>query len=185
MRSRRMPALFTRMSRPPNVSTACSIIFSASDQFDTDAPLTTAPTSARVDLVDHLLRRCDVGARATHVAAEVVHDDRRALVREQERVGATDAAPRAGDDRDLAVEATHCDSFPEDLAWGRIRSERFGGQQLGACHAQVSAGTPARRRASAISESCKVSSCCSVNHSARSVVPDTSWTSSPPVTEIR
>ena len=63
----------------------------------------------RGDLVDDLLRGRRVGAVAVGAAAEVVDDDRRAFGREQQRVTAADAAPRAGDDRDLAVEQTHDD----------------------------------------------------------------------------
>ena len=44
-------------------------------------------------------------ADAVHRAAEVVDDDARAPVGEQQRVGPADAAPRAGDDRDAPVEA--------------------------------------------------------------------------------
>ena len=61
----------------------------------------------RDDLVDDLLRGRGVGAFAAGAAAEVVDDDRGALAREQQRVAAADAAARAGDDRDLAVEQTH------------------------------------------------------------------------------
>ena len=61
----------------------------------------------RDDLVDDLLRGRRVGAVAAGAAAEVVDDDRGALGREQQRVTAADAAPGAGDDRDLAVEQTH------------------------------------------------------------------------------
>ena len=42
---------------------------------------------------------------AVHRAAEVVDDDAGAPRGEQARVGAADAAPRAGDDRDAPVEA--------------------------------------------------------------------------------
>ena len=59
------------------------------------------------DLVDDLLRRGAVGALAGARTAEVVHDDLRALAREEQRLGAPDAASRAGDDRDLAVEESH------------------------------------------------------------------------------
>ena len=61
----------------------------------------------RLDLVDHLHRRARVAAVAVHVAAEIVDDDLGALAREQQRVLAAEAAPRAGDDRDPSVECTH------------------------------------------------------------------------------
>ena len=51
------------------------------------------------------------------LAAEVVHDDRRALGREQQRLGPADAAPGAGDDRDLAVELTHGPPSERNLTW--------------------------------------------------------------------
>ncbi len=49
------------------------------------------------DLVDHRVA----------VGIEVVHEHACALGREQSRVAASDAAPGAGDDRDLAVEHAH------------------------------------------------------------------------------
>ena len=61
--------------------------------------------AGRLDLVDDLSarpRRRTAGA--VDRAAEVVDDDQRAALGEQERVGAAEAAAGAGDDRDLAVE---------------------------------------------------------------------------------
>ena len=49
--------------------------------------------------------RCRAFSR--HLAAEIVDDDRGTFGRERERMGVADAAPRAGDDRDLSVELTH------------------------------------------------------------------------------
>ena len=60
-----------------------------------------------LDLGDDLLRRRQVGALAGERAAEVVDDDLRAGRGERERVRAADAAPGAGDDRDLAREVRH------------------------------------------------------------------------------
>ena len=77
-------------------------------------PPSTVATSLRVgdrgaagvdDLGGDGGRRPGVGALAPHRAAEVVDDDARAPRREQPRVGAPDAPPRAGDDRDAPVEA--------------------------------------------------------------------------------
>ena len=65
------------------------------------------PATRGDDLVDDLLRRCRVGPFAARAAAEVVHHHRRTFGREQQRVPAADAAPRAGDDRNLAVEEPH------------------------------------------------------------------------------
>ena len=67
--------------------------------------MATALAAGRGDLVDDLLGRALVGALAGGLAAEVVDDDRGTLGREQQRLGAPDPAPGAGDDRDLAVEA--------------------------------------------------------------------------------
>ena len=50
-------------------------------------------------------RRARHPCRARHRAAQVVDDDARATFREQVRIGATDAAPRARDDRDAPLEA--------------------------------------------------------------------------------
>ena len=46
-------------------------------------------------------------ARPVARAAEVVDHDLRPFAREEERMGAADAAARARDDGDLAVEKTH------------------------------------------------------------------------------
>ena len=59
------------------------------------------------DLVDHLRRRRFVGTLTRGRPAQVVHHDLGALGRQQQRLGATDAAARARDDRDLAVEQPH------------------------------------------------------------------------------
>src|SRR5581483_7578257 len=87
-------------------------------------------TTAGLDLVDHLLRRRGVGAGAFGRPAEVVHDDRGSLARQQQRLFAPDAAPRARDDRDLPVEQPHplprvvCDWCARDR-----RNRRFGAHQ--------------------------------------------------------
>ena len=59
------------------------------------------------DLINDLLRRGLVGAFAARRPAQVVHHHLRAFRREQQRLAATDPAPGARDDRDLAVEQTH------------------------------------------------------------------------------
>ena len=89
-----------------------------------DHPLGAAPARAvvvvrgrvatgRLDLVDDLLCRRLVGPLTCSRAAEVVHDDLRALLREEQRLGAPDAAAGAGDHGDLAVEETHREQPPE------------------------------------------------------------------------
>src|SRR5262249_12849426 len=57
------------------------------------------------DLGDDLVSWRGVLTIAPHRAAEVVDDHARAARREQRRVGAADAAPRAGDDGDASLEA--------------------------------------------------------------------------------
>ena len=70
-------------------------------------------------------RRDDlVDDRARRVGVEVVDDDARALGGEQPRVAASDAATRAGDDRDLAVEHSHARRVSPDAASGATRSTR-------------------------------------------------------------
>jgi len=60
-----------------------------------------------LDLGDDLVRHLAAAALARAVAAEVVDDDLGALFREQQRVGAADAAARSSDDRYLPVEESH------------------------------------------------------------------------------
>jgi len=56
------------------------------------------------DLVRHLFRRAGVAALAVDRGADVVHHDRGARGAERQREIAADAAPGAGDERDLALE---------------------------------------------------------------------------------
>ena len=65
---------------------------------------TAMPPSA-LDLLRGRVRRTLGPAAAVDAAAEVVDDDLGAARREEERVLATEAAARAGDDRNLAVES--------------------------------------------------------------------------------
>jgi len=64
-----------------------------------------------LDLLDDLLRRPSVAALAGARATQVVDHDRGALAREEQCFLSPDAAPGTRDDRDLAVEQTHC-GFP-------------------------------------------------------------------------
>ena len=102
-----MPALFTRMS-------------SCAERLDRGVHHALAALPARdvvgvgdrlaahlLDLVHDLLGRGAVVARAVGVATEVVHDDLRALSREEQRVLAADAATRARDDGDASIESAH------------------------------------------------------------------------------
>src|SRR5947209_17456293 len=74
-------------------------------------PYTTLFRSSRaargLDLVDDLLGRPLLAGLAGDRRPDVVDHDRRPLRRQQEGFGATDAAPGARDDRDLAVQQTH------------------------------------------------------------------------------
>ena len=69
-RSRRMPALLTTTWRSPNVSMAVlDQALGAGPKSATFSPLATASPPAADDLVDDLLGRARVGARAVDVAA--------------------------------------------------------------------------------------------------------------------
>ena len=102
MRSRRMPALLTRMSTRPKASSAAFTILSAFCGSVIESVEAIALPPACLDLVDHLLRRAGVAARAVERRADVVDHDARAFLRHQHRDGAPDAAPGAGDDGDFA-----------------------------------------------------------------------------------
>ena len=76
-------------------------------------------------------------AGAVDRAAEVVHDDQRAAPGQLERVGAAEAAARAGDDRDLAVES--------EISHGvRIASAEAGAEHGGQAD-RSTAGVPEKR----------------------------------------
>ena len=76
-------------------------------QSATSSALAMASPPEALDLVDHLLGRRAVVARAVDGPAEVVHDHLGALLGEQQRVLAADAAARPGDDGDAPVERSH------------------------------------------------------------------------------
>ena len=59
------------------------------------------------DRVDNIVRRRAIPAFPPHRSADVVDDDRRSLVRQEQRVLTADAATRTGDDRHLAVQQSH------------------------------------------------------------------------------
>ena len=107
IRSRRMPALFTRMSSRPNASTACATSRRAPSKSATFSPSATASEPSASISATTVVRRRRVGALAAERAAEVVDDDACARAGERERVLASDSASGAGDDRDLAVEQAH------------------------------------------------------------------------------
>ena len=107
MRSRRMPALLISTSSLPKASTAVATSFSAPAQSLMSSVLATASPAGGRDLVDHLLRRAGVAARAVHRAAEVVDHDPGALRGQQEGVLAADAAAGAGHDGHSSVTDAH------------------------------------------------------------------------------
>ena len=106
-RSRRMPALLTRMSRSPNASIAVLTRRWAPSQSAMSSPLATASPPRGLDLGDDLVGRAVVGAGAVVGAAAVVDDDLGALGGEQQGVLAPEAAPGTGDDRHAPVESSH------------------------------------------------------------------------------
>ena len=99
--------MLTTMSSAPNASMAELTRFLAPPQLAHVVVVRDGFAAAALDDVDDLVGRRLVGALAGVRAAEVVDDDLRALRRELERLAATDAPPRTGDDRDLAVEQPH------------------------------------------------------------------------------
>ena len=94
MRSRRMPALLMRMSRPPNVSMADWTRRSAPSQSLMSSPLAMASPPMALISSTTCWAGVSVGALAVHGAAEVVDHDLGALVGQQQRVLAADAAAR-------------------------------------------------------------------------------------------
>ena len=78
--SRRMPALLTRMSSEPNVSTACSTRPLPPAHVLTSSPLTAASPPFFLMRSTTSWAGCDVGAAlAVQAGAEVVDDDLGAL----------------------------------------------------------------------------------------------------------
>jgi hypothetical protein len=93
------------------------------------------------DLRGDLCRDVGVATGSVHRAAEVVDDDIGSSFREQDRVRAANAAPRAGDDRDASVEAVLVQAV---TATGSKPSNRPSVPPSMA--ARSSAGTPANCR---------------------------------------
>ena len=99
IRSRRMPALLTRTSRPPKVSIACCTSRSAPSQSRDVVAVGDGLAAHGLDLGDDVVRRAGRSVPApSMLAAEVVDDDLGAVGGEHQRVLAADAAAGAGDD---------------------------------------------------------------------------------------
>ena len=100
-----MPALLTRMSMRPNcVDRGVDERLRARRRGDV-VGVGDRDAARGDDLGRDGRRRSGVRADALHRAAEVVDDDPRAPLGEQERVGPADPASRARDDRDAPFEA--------------------------------------------------------------------------------
>ena len=113
MRSRRMPALLTSdVEAAEGVDGRLDEALGAVPVADVVA-VGDGLAAHGLDLVDDLLRRALVGALAVHRAAEVVDDDLGAVVGQQQRVLAADAAAGAGDDaRRVPRTAWSCLALP-------------------------------------------------------------------------
>ena len=99
------PALCTMASMRSN---ACSVARTAprAPCFGAEIAQVGDGLPARaVDGRDDFVGRAGIGTRAEELGAGVAHDDQRAPRRAQQRVGATDASPGAGDQHDPIVEA--------------------------------------------------------------------------------
>ena len=98
MRSRRMPALLTTTSRPPNVSMAWSIISLAAAKSLTSEPFTAAsPPIAMISSTTSWAGPASAPV-PSRVGAEVVHDHLGALLGQHQRVLAPDPPAGPGDD---------------------------------------------------------------------------------------
>ena len=105
--SRRMPALLTRMSSWPKVSTAWSTrAFAPSHELTSDG-VDGGVAAAGPDELHDLLGGVLVAALALEGGADVVDDDLGALGGQQEGLLTSDPPACAGDDGDLAVEHSH------------------------------------------------------------------------------
>ena len=103
--SRRMPALFTRMSTCPNASMAAATIAAPPASVATESPLATAVPPAAVISSTTLWAADCRGAAAVHCAAQIIDHDAGTPPRELQRVASAESAPCAGDDGYLVVES--------------------------------------------------------------------------------
>ncbi len=102
--SRRMPALFTRMSQRPQVLTAVSTMFCALLAVGNRIVVRHRLAAGRLDLGHHLVGHRVLTAAPVHRAARIVHHHLGAAARQQHGVRAAEAGTGAGDDGDAVVE---------------------------------------------------------------------------------
>ena len=104
--SRRMPALFTTMSRRPNSAAARATSFSAAAQSATEEWSAIARPPAAV--ISATTASAGVSpALPVQPGAGVVDHDRSAVRGQGQAVRAAESAAATGHDRDLAVEQAH------------------------------------------------------------------------------
>ena len=104
IRSRRMPATFTRMSSRPKLWTAMSMMFSRRGEVRHRVVARRSLAAGGLDLACDLVGGLRLLTGAVDRAAEIVDHHRRALLGEQDRDASADAASRSGDDGDLALQ---------------------------------------------------------------------------------
>ena len=128
-----MPALLITMSRCPNCSTAPSTSACAPADRGHVVGVGDGGTARGDDLAGDGRGRFGVCSDAVHRPAEVVDDDPGAPFGEQQRIGAADAAPRAGDDRDAPLETelaqaateasnTHASGWPPEERAANVKT---------------------------------------------------------------
>ena len=103
--SRRMPALFTRMSQRPQVFIAVSTMFCALFGVGDRIMVRHRLAAGGLDLGHHLVGDGVLTAAAIHRAARIVHHHLGAAACQQHGVRAAEAGTGAGDDGDAVVEA--------------------------------------------------------------------------------
>ncbi len=102
MRSRKMPALLTRMStRPKASSAACTILSALPGSLIDSVEAIASPPAFLISSTTACAGPASCAA-AVEARADIADDDTGAFGRHQKRDAAPDAAPRPGDDGDLA-----------------------------------------------------------------------------------
>ena len=137
IRSRRMPALFTTMSRAPNASTAVRTRRRAPSQSETSSSLATAwPPAARIASTTSAAGPSERPA-TVDLTSHVVHHDLGSLPRQLQGVSAPYATPRPGDDGDAPlIDSGHgaflpfCSALQHDGGSSACRGHPDGGARL-------------------------------------------------------